>query len=107
MSYYVVLLLQLSRRPLEKDSERADAQTGDKRKAEDSEIECGRDVLEDLSTAFRSWVEAREWLNMRLCVSDQAFAEVDNSFNSFPSSCHLDSSRLDPSWNYTNPCCLF
>jgi nuclear cap-binding protein subunit 1 len=46
-----------------------DAQVGDKRKAEgEEEVECGKEVLEDLSRAFRGWVEGREWLNMRLAV---------------------------------------
>jgi hypothetical protein len=49
--YYVALLLQLSIKP---DShfevkEEEDTQTGEKRKAEDdSELDCGRDVLENL-----------------------------------------------------------
>jgi nuclear cap-binding protein subunit 1 len=46
-----------------------EAQVGDKRKAEgEEEVECGKEVLEDLSRAFRGWVEGREWLNMRLAV---------------------------------------
>ena len=69
--YYVALLLQLSIKP---DSqfevkEEEDAQTGEKRKAEDDgELDCGRDVLENLSIAYRTWVEGREWLNVRQCV---------------------------------------
>jgi nuclear cap-binding protein subunit 1 len=48
-----------------------DAQTGEKRKAEEfrpETVECGREILQDLSKGFTSWVEGREWLNMRLCV---------------------------------------
>jgi nuclear cap-binding protein subunit 1 len=69
--YYVALLLQLSIKP---DShfevkEEEDAQTGEKRKAEDDgELDCGKDVLENLSIAYRTWVEGREWLNVRQCV---------------------------------------
>jgi len=49
--------------------EEEDAQTGEKRKAEDDgELDCGRDVLENLSIAYRTWVEGREWLNVRQCV---------------------------------------
>jgi nuclear cap-binding protein subunit 1 len=74
--YYVALLLQLSIKP---DSqfevkEEEDAQTGEKRKAEDdSELDCGRDVLENLSIAYRTWVEGREWLNVRQCVCSHSF----------------------------------
>jgi hypothetical protein len=74
--YYVALLLQLSIKP---DShfevkEEEDAQTGEKRKAEDdSELDCGRDVLENLSIAYRTWVEGREWLNVRQCVCSRSF----------------------------------
>lgn len=70
--YYVALLLQLSIKP---DSysdvkEEEDAQTGEKRKAEDDgDLDCGKDVLENLSIAYRTWVEGREWLNVRQCVS--------------------------------------
>ena len=50
--------------------EEEDAQTGDKRKADDDgEADCGRDVLENLSIAYRTWVEGREWMNVRQCVS--------------------------------------
>ena len=71
--YYVALLLQLS---IKSDShtevkEEEDSQTGEKRRAEDDgEADCGRDVLENLSIAYRTWVEGREWLNVRQCVSD-------------------------------------
>nr|XP_018264090.1 uncharacterized protein I303_03968 [Kwoniella dejecticola CBS 10117]OBR86248.1 hypothetical protein I303_03968 [Kwoniella dejecticola CBS 10117] len=67
-SYLVVLLLSLSRH-LAKSGEAGgeEAQLGDKRKAEDEEnLECGREILEDLSRALRSWVEGREWQNVRL-----------------------------------------
>jgi nuclear cap-binding protein subunit 1 len=68
--HFVMLLLALSRRSVSLLSEEPDAQVGEKRKAGgEDEAECGRDVLEDLSRAFRGWVEGREWLNMRLCVS--------------------------------------
>jgi len=46
-----------------------DAEIGDKRKAEEGMEECGLEVIEDLNRAFRTWVEDRQWLNMRLCVS--------------------------------------
>jgi nuclear cap-binding protein subunit 1 len=62
----VTLLLALSRRPAPAENTEeveVDAQVGDKRKAEGEE-----EVLEDLSRAFRGWVEGREWLNMRLAV---------------------------------------
>jgi len=50
--------------------EEEDAQAGDKRKADDDgEADCGRDVLENLSIAYRTWVEGREWMNVRQCVS--------------------------------------
>ena len=69
--YYVALLLQLSIKPDSQSEvkEEEDAQTGEKRKAEDdSELDCGKDVLENLSIAYRTWVEGREWLNVRQCV---------------------------------------
>jgi nuclear cap-binding protein subunit 1 len=75
--YYVALLLQLSIKP---DShfevkEEEDTQTGEKRKAEDdSELDCGRDVLENLSIAYRTWVEGREWLNVRQCVGSHSLS---------------------------------
>jgi nuclear cap-binding protein subunit 1 len=74
--YYVALLLQLSIKP---DSqfevkEEEDTQTGEKRKAEDdSELDCGKDVLENLSIAYRTWVEGREWLNVRQCVCSHSY----------------------------------
>lgn len=74
MAYYVVLLLHLSRRPSSPRTEEdeRDTATGEKRKASDSDdVECGLEVLEDLSRGLRSWVEGREWLNMRLCVSSR------------------------------------
>jgi len=53
--------------------EEEDAQTGEKRKAEDDgELDCGRDVLENLSIAYRTWVEGREWLNVRQCVCSRS-----------------------------------
>jgi nuclear cap-binding protein subunit 1 len=68
--YYVALLLQLSIKPDSQfEVKEEDAHTGEKRKAEDdSELDCGRDVLENLSIAYRTWVEGREWLNVRQCV---------------------------------------
>jgi hypothetical protein len=43
---------------------------GEKRKADRSEEpDCAREILEDMSRQFRSWVQEREWLNMRLGVS--------------------------------------
>ena len=66
--HYVSLLSHLFRNPLPEDN-MEDAQVGDKRKAEEKVDECGLEVLEDLSRAFRTWVEDRQWLNMRLCVS--------------------------------------
>jgi nuclear cap-binding protein subunit 1 len=71
-AYYVALLLQLS---IKSDSptevkEEEDAQTGEKRKALDEGNEdCGKEVLENLNIAFRTWVEGREWSNVRQCVS--------------------------------------
>jgi nuclear cap-binding protein subunit 1 len=54
--------------------EEEDTQTGEKRKAEDDgELDCGRDVLENLSIAYRTWVEGREWLNVRQCVRYHSF----------------------------------
>lgn len=32
------------------------------------DVNPGRDVMEDLVRAFRSWVDGREWLHMRLTV---------------------------------------
>ena len=56
-----------------KEEKVPDPQVGEKRKAvdrgEEVEVEYGREVLEELSRAFRGWVEGREWLNVRLCVS--------------------------------------
>lgn len=51
------------------DNQQEEVEVGTKRKMEDEEVECGREVVEDLSRAFRNWVEDRQWLNMRLCVS--------------------------------------
>jgi hypothetical protein len=74
-AHYVSLLLQLSRRPRPKEEEEAvddELSLGDKRKAEEyrpETIECGREILQDLNRGFAGWVESREWLNMRLCVS--------------------------------------
>jgi nuclear cap-binding protein subunit 1 len=57
--------------------EEEDAQTGEKRKAEDDgELDCGRDVLENLSIAYRTWVEGREWLNVRQCVCYHPFLVI-------------------------------
>ncbi|KAK8870013.1 hypothetical protein IAR55_000583 [Kwoniella newhampshirensis] len=76
-SYFVVLLLALSRRS-PPSTEAAgngeggdpEARLGDKRKAEDEaeDVDLSREVLEDLSRAFRGWVEGREWQNVRLCL---------------------------------------
>lgn len=73
-AYYVALLLQLSIKadsaPEMKEEDDVEAQIGEKRKAEEeAEADCGREVLEDLNIAFRSWVEGRQWLNVRQCVS--------------------------------------
>jgi nuclear cap-binding protein subunit 1 len=87
--YYVALLLQLSIKP---DSqfevkEEEDTQTGEKRKAEDdSELDCGKDVLENLSIAYRTWVEGREWLNVRQCVCLDPIARDHADGNSYTSS---------------------
>lgn len=74
-AYYVALLLQLSIKSDSiaetKEEDDVEAQIGDKRKAEDEgEADCGREVLENLNIAFRGWVESRQWLNVRQCVSD-------------------------------------
>lgn len=70
--HYVSLLLHLSRGPPRSNPEDGiEPQTGEKRKAVDGledDANCGREVLEDLNRAFRDWVEARQWLNARLCV---------------------------------------
>jgi nuclear cap-binding protein subunit 1 len=71
---YAALLLCLSRRYPEEEAE-VEAQVGEKRKADEGEtVECGRDVIEDLQKSLKRWVEDREWINVRLCVS---FAHVD------------------------------
>lgn len=71
-AHYVTLLLALSYRP-EAVKEEVEAQVGEKRKADHGEEpDCGREVLEDMSRALRGWVEGREWLHMRLCVSYRA-----------------------------------
>ena len=66
----MTLLVQLSvRSPPAAEGEGEDAATGEKRKAaEDPEVDCGREILEDLSRAFRTAVEGREWLNARLLL---------------------------------------
>lgn len=45
--------------------------TGQKRKAgnDQDDVDPGKDIIDDLIRAFRSWVEGREWLHMRLTVS--------------------------------------
>lgn len=82
-SHYVSLLTHLFRNPAPRDvdiggGEDEEDELGRKRKAEDQGgrdggeagvVECGREVLDDLSKAFRGWVEDRQWLNMRLTVS--------------------------------------
>lgn len=73
-AYYVALLLQLSVRSDSiaetKEEDDVEAQIGEKRKAEDEgEADCGKEVLESLNIAFRGWVESRQWLNVRQCVS--------------------------------------
>lgn len=71
-AHYVSLLRALSFRPASNGeaAEGDDAQVGDKRKAgnDQDEVDPGKDVIEDLIRAFRSWVEGREWLHMRLTV---------------------------------------
>lgn len=68
--HYASLLLALSRRQTAERTESSDAQVGDKRKAEgDDNADPARDILADLNRAFKGWVEGREWLNMRLAVS--------------------------------------
>lgn len=72
--HFVSLLVHLFRQPVTTPAaegpDQAEPSTGEKRKAEgEQEPECGREIVEDLSRAFRSWVEGRQWLNMRLCVS--------------------------------------
>lgn len=71
--HYVTLLMHLSYRLPEGEGDvDEDAQMGEKRKAEENEADCGREVLEDLGRAFRTSVEGREWLNARLLVSSAA-----------------------------------
>jgi hypothetical protein len=72
--HFVSLLVHLFRQPATtpaaEGADQEEPATGEKRKAEgEQEPECGREIVEDLSRAFRSWVEGRQWLNMRLCVS--------------------------------------
>lgn len=71
--YYVALLLQLCIKsdvsPEIKDEDDVEAEIEDRRKPDaEGEADCGREVLENLNVAFRSWVEGREWLNARQCV---------------------------------------
>ncbi|WWD15707.1 hypothetical protein CI109_100129 [Kwoniella shandongensis] len=75
-SYYVVLLLALSRRyrPSAGDGNSGeqdqDIKPGEKRKADDEvdDVDFSKEVLEDLSRAFRGWLEGREWQNVRLSL---------------------------------------
>ncbi|ORX39663.1 MIF4G like-domain-containing protein [Kockovaella imperatae] len=66
--HFVSLLTHLSFIDNRTDGNDEDHHTGEKRKAESGEPEYGREVLEDLSQAFRTWVEGREWLSMRCCI---------------------------------------
>lgn len=69
--HYVSLLLHLAYSQPEGAAEvedETDAQTGEKRKAEVDDTECGREILEDLGRSFRNAVEAREWLSARLLL---------------------------------------
>jgi hypothetical protein len=74
--HYVSLLLAISFKPISANKEEgaegvdAEPKVGEKRKADSGEEpDCAREILEDMSRAFRGWVEGREWLNMRLGVS--------------------------------------
>lgn len=75
-AHYVSLLCAISHRQSSTDngngSESPEAKVGQKRKAENGseEVDCSSEILEDLVKAFKTWVQGREWLNMRLCVSD-------------------------------------
>lgn len=96
--HYVTLLMHLSYRLPSDGADGSpdgdDAQTGEKRKAEDdNEADCGREVLEELGRSFRASVEGREWLNARLLVSHtklRFWADACSSSSS-PCSCLLAS----------------
>ncbi|EIW70239.1 hypothetical protein TREMEDRAFT_43823 [Tremella mesenterica DSM 1558] len=64
---YVCLLLQLSRKH-QSDPIDEDVKVGEKRKASDDGPDHGREIIQDLTQAFRIWVEGRQWLNMRLTL---------------------------------------
>lgn len=68
--HYVALLVHLAATKPSEGAEETDPETGEKRKAVDSEPDCGHEILEDLGRAFRSAVEGREWLSARLLVSN-------------------------------------
>ena len=79
-------------------------------KTDDVAVECGREVLDDLSRAFRTWVEDRQWLNMRLCVSLPTMIvlrSIDYSSTSSPFSFLLVSLRLPRFLRSTGPFLLF
>lgn len=113
--YYVALLLQLSIKSEAaaeiKEEEDVEAQIGEKRRAEDEgEADFGREVLGNLNVAFRTWVEGRQWLNVRQCVRVQPHCSknenlTSGSCNSSRYSFLLVSSQASRYWNCTSRSC--